>query len=56
MYNKNQILIQKLRNNKLDLNFKISIKDPETFIREVIDPFSQLIKRKELKITIQNEI
>ena len=48
--------MQKLRNNKLELNFETKIKDPENFIREVIEPFSQLIKRKELKITVRNDI
>ena len=56
MYNKNQICIQKLRNKKLDLNFNVIIKDPEIYIKEVIEPFNQLIKRKELKITVQNDI
>ena len=56
MYNKNQICIQKLRNKKLNINYNISIKDPETFIKEVIEPFNLLIKRKELKITILNEM
>lgn len=56
MYNKNQIYIQKLRNNKLDLNMEVPIKDPEILIKEVIEPFNQLIKRKSLKVTIQNDI
>lgn len=56
MYNKNQISIQKLRNNKLDFNLEVSIKDPEIYIKEVIEPFNQLIKRKGLKVTIQNDI
>ena len=56
MYNKNQICIQKLRNNKLDLNLETAIKDPEIYIKEVIEPFIQLIKRKEIKVSIKNEI
>ena len=56
MYNKNQICIQKLRNKKLDLNLDISIKDPEIYIKEVIEPFNQLIKRKDIKVTIKNDI
>lgn len=40
MYNKNQISIQKLRNNKLDFNLEVSIKDPEIYIKEVIEPFN----------------
>ena len=56
MYNKNQIYIQKLRNNKLDLNMEVPTKDPEILIKEVIEPFNQLIKRKSLKVTIQNDI
>jgi hypothetical protein len=35
----------------LDLNYSVSIKDPENFIKEAIEPFSLLIKRKEVKIT-----
>ena len=56
MYNKNQISIQKYRNRKLELNLEEPVKDPERFIKEVIEPFSQIIKRKNLKVTIQNDI
>ena len=56
VYNKNQILIHKLRNKKLDINLDMSIKDPEIFIKEVIEPFLQLIKRKDIKVTIKNDI
>jgi hypothetical protein len=42
--------MQKLRNNKLEINYNESIKNPEKYIKEVIEPFSHLIKKKELKI------
>ena len=47
--------MQKLRNNKLEINYNESIKNPEKYIKEVIEPFSHLIKKKELKIFYQNE-
>ena len=34
----------------------MSIKDPEIFIKEVIEPFLQLIKRKDIRVTIKNDI
>ena len=34
-----QDLSLKLRNNKLDLNLETAIKDPEIYIKEVIEPF-----------------
>ena len=52
IYNKNQISIQKYRNKKLELNLEDSTKDPERFIKEVIEPFNQIIKRKNIKVTI----
>ena len=48
--------MQKLRNNKLEINYNESIKNPEKYIKEVIEPFSHLIKKKELKIFYQNEM
>jgi hypothetical protein len=44
--------MQKYRNKKLELNLEEAIKDPERFIKEVIEPFNQIIKRKELKVII----
>ena len=45
MYNKNMISMQKLRNGKLDIKYD-STKDPEKYIKEVVEPFSHLIKKK----------
>lgn len=50
MYNKSQIYIQKLRNKKLEINFDEQTKDPEKYIKEVVEPFNHLIKKKELQI------
>jgi hypothetical protein len=48
MYNKNIIYMQKLRNQKLEISYDESTKDPEKYIKEVVEPFSQLIKKKQL--------
>jgi hypothetical protein len=40
----------------LELNLEDATKDPERYIREVIEPFSQIIKRKNLKVTVKNDI
>lgn len=48
--------MQKLRNNKLEIKYNESIKNPEKYIKEVIEPFIHLIKKKELKIFYQNEM
>lgn len=50
MYNKSQICMQKLRNQKLEISYDESTKDPEKYIKEVLEPFSHLIKKKELQI------
>ena len=50
MYNKNIISMQKLRNQKLDIKYEESTNDPEKYIKEVVDPFSHLIKKKQLQI------
>ena len=48
--------MQKLRNNRLEINYNESIKNPEKYIKEAIEPFSHLIKKKELKIFYKNEM
>lgn len=45
MYNKNMISMQKLRNGKLEFKYETT-KDPEIYIKEVIEPFTHLIKKK----------
>jgi hypothetical protein len=52
MHKKNQIFLQKLKNNKLVINFKESTRDPEKYIKEVIEPFRKMIQKKNLKIKI----
>jgi hypothetical protein len=52
MHKKNQICLQKLKNNKLVINFKESTRDPEKYIKEVIEPFSKMIQKKNLEIKI----
>ena len=42
--------MQKLRNYKLEINYDESIKDPEKYIKEVVEPFTHLIKKKEIQI------
>ena len=42
--------MQKLKNKKLEINLDESTKDPEKYIKEVIEPFNHLIKKKELQI------
>lgn len=56
MFNKNIISMQKLRNKKLDIKYEESTNDPEKYIKEVIDPFSHLIKKKQLQIIYKNEV
>ena len=42
--------MQKLRNKKLQINYNEPVKNPEIFIREVMEPFSHIIKKKQLNI------
>jgi hypothetical protein len=38
------------------LNLETAIKDPDIYIKEVIEPFIHLIKRKDIKVTIRNDM
>lgn len=50
MYNKNIISMQQLKNNNLNVESKLSTKDPLIFVKEVLSPFAQQIKKKKLNI------
>ena len=50
-YNRNQI--QKMKIKKGEFESKVSIaKDPEFYIKQVLKPFSPMIKRKEINVHI----
>ena len=38
--------MQKLKNQKLEICYDKSTKDPEKYIKEVVNPFNHLIKKK----------
>ncbi len=54
MYMKSIIKLQKLQNNKLELNNEEAKKHIEIYINEVLDPFDNLILKKELTVKINN--
>jgi hypothetical protein len=56
MYMKSIIKLQKLQNNKLELNYEEAKKHIEVYINEVLDPFDNLILKKELTVKINNLI
>ena len=56
MYMKSIIKLQKLQNNKLELNYEEAKKQIEVYINEVLDPFDNLILKKELIVKINNLI
>ena len=53
-YNKNQIQKMKIRKNEFEIKM-VKTSCPEEYIEKVIQPFSPMIKRKELNIHIIRE-
>jgi K+-sensing histidine kinase KdpD len=52
MYNKNIISMQQIKNNDLNVESKQTTKDPLTFVKEVLSPFAQQIKKKKINIKL----